>query len=179
MHILSLKNWKEHAHYLCQSIIINNTKKTCNEDSKQRQKLMWKCWNCANNCICGHYTIMLSIFWQEGSMFLLLMEQPCWFALYQWRPVGSWCHIHLCHTCWPCSWHHRHRPPDTQWHHSWPLFVWLSNLKKLTNQIINEVKNCFKCICYSIVMEGTTMPLCLRSPLQIRKPTLFRTQKLE
>ena len=25
--------------------------------------------------------------------------------------------IHFCHTCWPCSWHHQYRLPNTEWQH--------------------------------------------------------------
>lgn len=33
----------------------------------------------------------------------------------EWKKVGSWGGICFYHTCWPCSWHHRHRLLDRKW----------------------------------------------------------------
>ena len=33
----------------------------------------------------------------------------------EWKRVGSWGGICFYHTCWPCSWHHRHRLLDRKW----------------------------------------------------------------
>ena len=69
------------------------------------------------------------------------------------KRVGSWQNIHFCHTCWPCSWCHRHRTPDTKWQrtelclrnfNTWTL-LFFSTIKT-----VNQLKNCWERHFYSI-----------------------------
>ena len=44
------------------------------------------------------------------------------FASEEQKTVGSWCNRHVCHTCWVCSWRHRHTLPNIQLQCSGPCF---------------------------------------------------------